>query len=251
MRLFKGDVAVVTGAGRGAGQAIACGLARMGAAVVLTDLREAEVAETARTLASEGFRAWSHALDVTDTAQVAEVAARVMHEAGDVSILVNNAGVCLRAPFDDNAAFHDVWRTTMDVNVQGIINLSLAFHASLRKTRGRVVNMASIASFVATTNNPAYPVSKAAVSMLTKSMAQQWASDGIRVNAIAPSLIETPMADGIRQVPGRMEELLRRVPLGRVAAAEEMVGPVAFLASDLSSYVTGITMPVDGGFLAI
>ena len=112
-------------------------------------------------------------------------------------------------------------------------------------------NSAPSASFIATAANPGYSVSKAGVRMLTQAMGRELAKDGIRVNAIAPSLVETAMADGIRTVPGRMDELLGRVPLARVANPEEMVGPVAFLASSLSSYVTGTTLPVDGGFLAI
>lgn len=249
--ILAGELALVTGAARGNGAAIAQGLARLGARVIVTDLVEAEAQAVAARIRDAGGQAWAFAHDVADREACVAVARRAGEVAGDVSVLVNNAGLCLRSPFDGSEAFWSAWQQMLDVNLQGILNVSFPFLPALRRTRGRIINVASIASFIATAANPGYSVSKAGVRMLTQAMGRELAKDGIRVNAIAPSLVETAMADGIRTVPGRMDELLGRVPLARVANPEEMVGPVAFLASSLSSYVTGTTLPVDGGFLAI
>jgi NAD(P)-dependent dehydrogenase (short-subunit alcohol dehydrogenase family) len=249
--LLTDELILVTGAARGNGAAIALGLARLGASVVVTDLVQAEAQLVATRIGESGGRAWSFALNVADRDSCAEVARRVAEVAGDISVLVNNAGICLRSPFEDSSAFWSAWQQMLDVNLLGILNVSFPLLPMLRRTQGRIINVASIASFIATAANPGYSVSKAGVKMLTQLMANELARDGIRVNAIAPSLVETAMVDGIRAVPGRMAELLGRVPMARVADPEEMVGPVAFLASPLSSYVTGMTMPVDGGFLAI
>lgn len=249
--LLTDELVLVTGAARGNGAAIALGLARLGASVVVTDLAQAEAQIVAARICEAGGRAWAFAQDVADRESCADVARRVAEVAGDVSVLVNNAGVCLRSPFEDSPAFWSAWQQMLDVNLQGILNVSFPLLPMLRRTRGRIINVASIASFIATAANPGYSVSKAGVKMLTQLMGKELAKDGIRVNAIAPSLVETAMVDGIRAVPGRMDELLGRVPMARVADPEEMVGPVAFLASPLSSYVTGVTLPVDGGFMAI
>lgn len=248
---LAGELALVTGGARGNGAAIAQGLARLGARVIVTDLVEAEAEGVAARIREAGGQAWAYAHDVADRAACADVAQRAGEAAGDVSVLVNNAGLCLRSPFEDLPDFWLAWQRMLDVNLQGILNVSFPFLPALRRTQGRIINVASIASYIATAANPGYSVSKAGVKMLTQLMGRELAKDGIRVNAIAPSLVETAMVDGIRSVPGRMDELLGRVPMGRVADPEEMVGPVAFLASPLSTYVTGATLPVDGGFLAI
>ena len=135
--------------------------------------------------------------------------------------------------------------------MKGALNVSLAFLDALRKTKGAIVNIASIASFVSTATSVSYPVSKAGLRALTQSMAHELAKDGVRVNAIAPGTFATAMTEATRFNPERSERFLTRIPMGRYGEPEELVGPVVFLASEMSSYVTGTTVVVDGGYLAL
>jgi NAD(P)-dependent dehydrogenase (short-subunit alcohol dehydrogenase family) len=137
------------------------------------------------------------------------------------------------------------------VNLTGALTMSLAFLPSLRATKGAIVNIASIASFVSTGTSVSYPVSKAGLRMLTQTMAQDLAKDGVRVNAIAPGTFATAMTEATRLNPERSERFLTRIPMGRYGEPEELVGPVVFLASAMASYVTGATLVVDGGYLAL
>ena len=241
--LLAERTALVTGAGQGNGAAIARGLAEAGATVVVTD-RDAYAAE--RTAAEIGPQARWFRLDVTDAAECHSVAA----QAGEVSILVNNAGICPRTPID-SPDLMDAWRAAIDVNLTGALNMSLAFLPALRATKGTIINIASIASFVSTNTSVSYPVSKAGLRALTQTMAQDLAKDGVRVNAIAPGTFATAMTEATRLNPERSERFLARIPLGRYGEPEELVGPVVFLASSMSSYVTGTTLVVDGGYLAL
>ena len=139
----------------------------------------------------------------------------------------------------------------MDVNVNGIFNVVHANLPALRQTRGSIINVASIASFVGVADTLGYSPSKGAVKLFTQALARELATDGIRVNAIAPGVIETPMTQSTRDDPERLAGFLKRTPLGRVGQAEELVGPVVFLASPMASYVNGVILPVDGGYLAV
>jgi NAD(P)-dependent dehydrogenase (short-subunit alcohol dehydrogenase family) len=165
-------------------------------------------------------------------------------------VLVNNAGVIRRTPFDAPGYRAD-WDLTLRVNVGGAVNMVSAFLPQLRATKGRVINLGSIMSFVSSRNNSSYAASKGAVLQLTKSLAAELAGDGIRVNGIAPGVISTPMTEATRRDPQAIERFLGHTPLGRVGEPEELVGPVLFLASRLSTYVTGVMLPVDGGYLAV
>ena len=138
----------------------------------------------------------------------------------------------------------------MDVNVNGIFNVVHAWLPALRQTRGTIINVASIASFVGVADTLGYSPSKGAVKLFTQALARDLASDGIRVNAIAPGVIETPMTASTREDPDRLAGFMKRTPLGRVGQPEELIGPVIFLASSMASYVNGVILPVDGGFLA-
>ncbi|HSV53070.1 MAG TPA: SDR family oxidoreductase [Burkholderiaceae bacterium] len=248
---LAGKLALVTGAGRGIGAALARGLARAGAAVVLTDLTLDAVQSIAQELRADGGRAWAYALDICDAATCHRVASQVAAEAGVVAILVNNAGVQLRGGALDDPETPDKWRGHFAVNVDGPFNVTRAFLGPLRETRGCIVNVASIQSFVANLVSPGYAASKGALLQFTRTMAAQLATEGIRVNAIAPGLTETPMTDASRANAQHMERYLQHVPMRRFAGVEEMVGPVLFLASDAASYVTGVTLPVDGGYLVV
>ena len=246
--LLAGRIALVTGAAQGNGAALALGLARAGAGVVATDLAAPEA--TADAIRAAGGQAWALALDITQPAQCASVAAAAARLAGPVSLLVNNAGICPR-PTIDSPDLMAQFDAAMDVNVRGALNVTLALLPALRATRGAVVNIASIASFVSTGTSVAYPTSKAALRMLTQSLAQELAPDGIRVNAIAPGVIATPMTAATIANPAVAQRFLARVPLGRFGETADLVGPVVFLASDMAGYVTGATLPVDGGYLAV
>jgi NAD(P)-dependent dehydrogenase (short-subunit alcohol dehydrogenase family) len=248
--LFRGRLALITGAGQGNGRAIALGLARSGATVIVTDMNESTLSETASMIAAEEGSVHRFILDVTNAEKCAALAEEIASGIGDVDLLINNAGILIRGGIDAEAAQQN-FRKVMDVNVQGTFNVTYAFLPSLRKTRGTVVNVASIASFAGQAGSLGYSPSKGAIKMLTQSLAAELAKDGVRVNAIAPGVIETPMSAVTRLDPERLEKFMMRIPMARVGQPEELLGPVFFLSSSMSSYVTGVTLPVDGGFLAI
>jgi NAD(P)-dependent dehydrogenase (short-subunit alcohol dehydrogenase family) len=249
MRL-QGRIAFVTGAGQGNGAAIARGLAAEGAKVIVTDISLDTAERTAAEIRAKGGEAKAYALDVTDAAAGHVLAEDIAKSVGDVSIVVNNAGICPRHTID-SPDLERAWNLAMDINLKGALNVSLAFLPALRKTKGAIVNIASIASFVSTATSVSYPVSKAGLRALTQSMAHELAQDGVRVNAIAPGTFATAMTEATRFNPERSERFLTRIPMGRYGEPEELVGPVVFLASDMSSYVTGTTLVVDGGYLAL
>lgn len=244
---LESRLAVVTGAGQGVGACIAKGLATEGARVVLADLNLENAERTAAEIRADGGEAWAYALDVTDAEACTALAERVT-EHGDVSLLVNNAGVCPRNTID-SPDVRESWALGMDVNLEGTLNMILPFVPALRKTKGGIVNMASIASFVSTSTSISYSTSKAAVKMLTQNLAAELGKDGVRVNAVAPGTLVTPMTEATRNNAERRDRFLSRIPMGRFGEPSEIVGPIVFLASDMASYVTGSTIVVDGGYL--
>jgi NAD(P)-dependent dehydrogenase (short-subunit alcohol dehydrogenase family) len=249
-RVLQGRLALVTGSGQGNGRAIAVGLARAGARVVATDVNAATAAQTAADIVAAGGQAWAYVLDVTSIEACTALAERVGAEAGKVDLLVNNAGILFREGLDSPRVAANFART-MDVNVQGSFNVIMAWLPALRATRGAVINVASIAAYAGQPNIVGYSPSKGAVKMLTQSLAGELAKDGVRVNAIAPGVIETPMTTATRDAPEKLERFMLRTPMARVGQPEELVGPVIFLASEMASYITGVTLAVDGGFLAV
>lgn len=248
--LLAGRIALITGAGQGNGAAIAKGIAREGARVVVTDIEAATAGQTATEIRDAGGEAWAYRLDVTDAAACRVLADEVARTVGALSVLVNNAGVCPRHTID-SAELERSWSAAMDVNLKGTLNVSVAFLPALRATRGAIINIASIAAFVSTGTSVSYPTSKAVVKMLTQTMAHELAKDSVRVNAIAPGTFATAMTEATRLDPERSGRFLARIPMGRYGEPEELVGPVAFLGSAMSSYVTGTTLVVDGGYLAL
>jgi len=245
--LLKGRVAVLTGGGGAIGRGLALGLAAHGAMVVVAGRSEAALRETAQAVREAGGQAHAQVLDVADPAACAAAADRVAAEVGEVSILVNNAGVIEYAPVE-SPGIQQAWRNTIDINLGGPFNMAMAFLAPLKATRGAIVNISSIAAYVYTSNTVGYSASKGGVGMLTVSLARELGKDGIRVNAVAPGAIDTPMSPSSSD-PTRMAALLRRVPLGRIGQPADLVGPVVFLASPMSAYVTGTTLVADGGYL--
>lgn len=249
MNLFDGRIALVTGAGRGNGAAIAKGLARYGARIVVTDIDAGSAAETAAEIVAAGGSTWSFVMDVADVEMCRAVANQVMAEAGPISILVNNAGIIRRDSIDDAEA-REAWDLCMNINATGVFNVSLAFKDQLRQTKGNIVNMTSITGFVSLRTFPGYAASKAAVISLTQGLAAKLAPDGVRVNAVAPGPFATPMTESTRADSSRGNYYQDRILLGRFGQPEEIVGPVAFIASDMASFVTGTTLVVDGGLLS-
>jgi NAD(P)-dependent dehydrogenase (short-subunit alcohol dehydrogenase family) len=253
--LLEQRIAVVTGGGSGIGRAIALGYAGEGAQVVVLDANGDAAAETAEAVTGAGGKAVSFVLDVTERDKCREVAARIGAQVGQVSILVNNAGINRRNAFtaEPEAVIKD-WQDIMAVNLNGVFNVTHAFLQQLRATRGRIVNIGSIQSFVhvRTPNSPAYTASKHAVLGFTRALAAELGKDGVRVNAIGPGLIETPLNEKVRASnPELVRLFLDHTPLGRTGKPEDIVGPAIFLASDLSAYVTGSIIMADGGYRTI
>ncbi len=255
MTLLDHHIAVVTGAGSGIGRAIAVGYAREGARVVALDINAESAAETAQLVSDAGGTVDSFALDVTDRAACVAMAKRIAGEVGPVSILVNNAGINRRNAFtsEPGAVIKD-WEDIMAINLTGTFNVTHAFIESLRAAKGRIVNIGSIQSFVhvRTPNSAAYTASKHGVLGFTKALAAELGRDGVRVNAIGPGFIETPLNAKVRaSSPDLVRIFLDHTPLGRAGQPEDIVGPAIFLASDLSAFVTGSIVMADGGYRAI
>jgi len=245
-RLLEGKIALITGAGSGIGEGIAHAMANAGARVLAVDMNVESAERTAKAI---GGGAKSYACDVTDRAGADALAARVEREVGAIGVLVNNAGIIRRGTLWDRNVRSD-WDTTLAVNLDGPFIMTTAFLAQLEETKGSVVNIGSVQSFVALPNSAAYTTSKGGVRALTKGLAIELSPKGIRVNAIGPGLIATPMNAKARENPEYMRNFTHRIPLGRIGTPEDIGLVAVFLASELARYVTGVTLPVDGGFLS-
>ena len=253
--LLQDHTAVVTGSASGIGRAIALGYAREGAQLVLLDINAAGAADVAQEIRAAGGKATGFLLDVRVREDCIAVAGQIAETIGPVSILVNDAGINRRNAFTAAAdAVIKDWQDIMAVNLNGVFNVTHAFLGALRATKGRIVNIASIQSFmhVRTPNSPAYTTSKHGVLGFTRALAAELGKDGVRVNAIGPGLIETPLnAQARANNPDLVKIFLDHTPLGRAGKPEDIVGPAIFLASDLSAYVTGTIIMADGGYRTI
>jgi NAD(P)-dependent dehydrogenase (short-subunit alcohol dehydrogenase family) len=253
--LLQNHIAAVTGAGSGIGRAIALGYAREGARVAVLDIDGDAIARTVAEIKAAGGQAQAFTLDVTDRDACRAVAATVADKVGAVSILVNNAGITRRNAFtaDADTVAKD-WHDVLDINLNGVFNVTQAFLGALRASKGRIVNLGSIQSFVhlRTPSSPAYTASKHGVLGFTKALAAELGKDGVRVNAIGPGFIETPLNAAVRaNNPALVQIFLDHTPLGRAGKPEDIVGPAIFLASDMSAYVTGTILMADGGYRTV
>ncbi len=248
---LEGRVALVTGAGRGIGRAIALGLAEAGADLVVASRTAADVEAVAALARGLGRRALAVPADVADEAAVANLVARAVATFGRLDALVNSAGISPVYKRAEKTTAAE-WDAILAVNLRGAYLCCLAAgRVMLEQGGGSIVNIASIGARVALPRLVAYCASKGGIDQLTKVLAVEWAPRHVRVNAIAPGYVETEMTRGMRENPRLMEQLVAQTPMGRLAKPEEIVGAAVFLLSDAASYVTGQTLFVDGGWTAL
>ncbi|HEV2325208.1 MAG TPA: glucose 1-dehydrogenase [Terracidiphilus sp.] len=246
---LAGKTAVITGGTSGIGRALSLGLAEAGADVVATARRKEQVESTASEIEARGRKTLRLQSDVCDRASLEALAAATLEAFGKVDILVNCAGIIRRTPTLTMA--EEDWKNILDTNLTGTLRACQVFgEHMIERGYGRIINIASLNSFVALTEVAAYAASKAAVVSLTRSLAVEWSKKGVTVNAIAPGVFRTELNEKLLDSTPRGQELLMRTPMGRFGKTEELIGAAVFLASDSASFVTGQTLPVDGGFLA-
>jgi NAD(P)-dependent dehydrogenase (short-subunit alcohol dehydrogenase family) len=246
---LTGRTAVVLGGTTGIGRALVDGLVQAGADVVASARREAEVRTTAAAIEAAGKRTLRHTCDVSDKATIQRLHDEVLKTFGKVDILINCAGRTKRTPSLEVS--EEEFSGIVDTNLTGTLRACQVFGRSMIERRyGRIINIASLSSFVALYEVAAYAASKAAVASLTKSLAIEWAKHGVNVNAIAPGVFRTSLNQKLLDETQRGQEFKLRTPMGRFGKVEELAGAALFLASDAASFVTGEIIVVDGGFLA-
>ena len=248
---LDGEMAMVTGASRGLGQAIAIAIAEAGANVICVSSRRGGAAGTAAAIRKLGREAWELAADLSVRGTVQSLADEAERVAGGggIGILVNNAGTIRRSAAIDYTL--EDWDHVLRTNLDSVFILSQRIGRSMvARHKGKIINVASLLSFSGGITVPAYTASKHAVAGLTKALANEWAKDGVQVNAVAPGYFRTDNTEALRQDAKRSAEILGRIPAGRWGEPGDLTGAVVFLASQASNYVNGHVLVVDGGWMA-
>jgi NAD(P)-dependent dehydrogenase (short-subunit alcohol dehydrogenase family) len=246
---LEGKIAVVTGGTSGIGRALSLGLTDAGADVIATARRQQQVDDTADEIEARGRKTLRVTSDVCNRSSLETLLAAVLERFSKVDILINCAGKIKRTP--TLTMPEEEWTDILDTNLTGTLRACQVFgKVMLDRGYGRIVNIASLNSFVALNEVAAYAASKAGIASLTRSLAVEWSKKGVTVNAIAPGVFRTELNANLLDSTPRGQELLMRTPMGRFGKTEELVGAAIYLASDAASFVTGQTLVVDGGFLA-
>ena len=247
MTRLSGKTAVVTGGGRGLGSAIATGMAAEGALVIVVDRNREAADEIVAQIQAAGGSAAAETLVIGDRQAVMAFGTRMAAQYGKIDVLVNNAGIAPSVKLDDPNLMQK-WDQVINVNLNGQWDITIALLPTLKHAGASVIFVASIAAFTAPRSSAAYGAAKAGIRSLVQYFARELGPLGVRVTALAPGRMKS---DLMTVTGAASEKFLERVPLGRNGETHEIAGPAVFLASDMSSYVTGVTIPVDGGFLAL
>jgi len=249
MRLNK-KTAIITGAAGGIGSAISLRFAQEGATVFLCDLEQSSGKELEKKILQAGGKAVFSPMDVTSEVDWINMISGLLNMSAGLDILVNNAGINIRKPIEEMEV--EEWDTMMRVNVRSVfLGIKHALPLMRKQKSGSIINMSSICGLVGHKYTPeAYTASKGAVTLLTKSTAVRYAKDGVRINSLHPSTVRTDLVNKMLADPEKMRERLDEIPLGRLATVTDVVNAALYLASDESSFLTGISLPVDGGLTA-
>jgi NAD(P)-dependent dehydrogenase (short-subunit alcohol dehydrogenase family) len=248
---FDGRTVLITAAGAGIGRATGLAFAQAGATVVITDADAARADAVAGEVVSRGGRAHAMTLDVSDEGHASQAVEETVERLGRLDVLVNNAGIGARVATVDLTS--ERWARVLDVGLNGAFYCArAAAKPMIASGRGAIVNVASIMGLTGggLYPNPAYHAVKGALVNLTRAWALEWASSGIRVNAVAPAFVRTALVEPLMADPAMSRAILDATPLGRLVEPEEVAAAIVFLASDAASMITGHTLPVDGGWLA-
>jgi len=250
-KLFSlaGKRALVTGASRGLGQAISCALAQAGADVVCVSTRTEGTNDTAQAVRSAGQKAWQLAADLAQPDQVLALLEQAQQQAGEIDVLINNAGTIRRHPAQDYPLSD--WQLVLRTNLDAAFVLcQQAGKGMIERGHGKIINIASLLSFSGGVTVPAYTASKHAVAGLTKALANEWARHNVQINAIAPGYFRTDNTAALQNNPTRFAEISARIPAGRWGEPDDIAGAAVFLASAASDYINGHVLVVDGGWMA-
>lgn len=243
---FENKTVAITGAGSGIGAATARAFSEAGANVALLDIDETELKELADELPSD--RTMTREVDVTDEAAVEAAVASAVERFGGLDVMFNNAGILIKGPATETSA--EDWKQLMDVNVNGVFYGAKAAMPHLAKTKGCIVNTASVSGLGADRQMACYNAAKGAVVNFTRALAVDHGRDGVRVNSVCPTFIKTAMTEDMREDDDLVDSFLDRIPLGRLGEPEDIANAVLLLASDEAGFITGVNLPVDGGVTA-